>query len=194
MRVLRIVLVVLVLLLGWLQYRLWFGIGGAREVSQLESQVAQQAHQNKGLRERNAALAAGQLEGGAQLETLGLRDTFYGAFGLRAGFGFGSQYSHEQPRNYFVASVTYGLRSAPYREDYFRGLARSLPRTGAAAVVRVVFSARHFYEQRAQPEQATAPSWSLHLGLELSPSYLWNLYLYPRERPWRCRAYVLFFC
>ena len=58
MRVLRIVLVVLVLLLGWLQYRLWFGIGGAGEVSQLESQVAQQAHQNNGLRERNAALAA----------------------------------------------------------------------------------------------------------------------------------------
>lgn len=58
MRVLRIVLVVLVLLLGWLQYRLWFGTGGAGEVAQLEGQVAQQAHQNDGLRERNAALAA----------------------------------------------------------------------------------------------------------------------------------------
>jgi len=58
MRALRIVLVVLVLLFGWLQYRLWFGTGGAGEVSQLEGQVAQQAHQNDGLRERNAALAA----------------------------------------------------------------------------------------------------------------------------------------
>ena len=58
MRALRIVLLVLVLLLGWLQYRLWFGTGGAGDVSQLESQVAQQAHQNHGLRERNAALAA----------------------------------------------------------------------------------------------------------------------------------------
>ena len=58
MRVLRIVLVVLVLLLGWLQYRLWFGTGGAGEVAQLEDQVQQQARQNEGLRERNAALAA----------------------------------------------------------------------------------------------------------------------------------------
>ena len=58
MRPLRIVLVLLLLLLGWLQYRLWFGTGGAGDVAQLESQVAQQAHQNDGLRERNAALAA----------------------------------------------------------------------------------------------------------------------------------------
>ncbi|MDH5824401.1 cell division protein FtsB [Luteimonas sp. RD2P54] len=58
MRGLRIVLVLLVLLLGWLQYRLWFGTGGAAEVSRLEAQVAQQAHQNEGLRARNAALAA----------------------------------------------------------------------------------------------------------------------------------------
>ena len=58
MRALWIVLVALVLLLGWLQYRLWFGTGGAGQVSQLEAQVAQQAHQNDGLRERNAALAA----------------------------------------------------------------------------------------------------------------------------------------
>ena len=58
MRALWIVLVALVLLLGWLQYRLWFGTGGAGQVSQLEEQVAQQAHQNDDLRERNAALAA----------------------------------------------------------------------------------------------------------------------------------------
>ncbi|MGY0561462.1 cell division protein FtsB [Luteimonas sp. A277] len=58
MRVLALVVLVLALLLGWLQYRLWFGIGGAGDVAQLEAQVAQQAHQNDGLRERNAALAA----------------------------------------------------------------------------------------------------------------------------------------
>src|SRR5690606_2622213 len=52
------VLMVLVLLLGWLQYRLWFGTAGAGQVAQLKDQVAQQAHQNNGLRERNAALAA----------------------------------------------------------------------------------------------------------------------------------------
>ncbi|AOH37487.2 cell division protein FtsB [Luteimonas sp. JM171] len=58
MRALWMVLLVLVLLLGWLQYRLWFGTGGAGQVAQLQEQVAQQAHQNDGLRERNAALAA----------------------------------------------------------------------------------------------------------------------------------------
>jgi len=58
MRGLRIVLLVLIALLAWLQYRLWFGNGGAREVAALEAQVAQQARQNEGLRERNEALAA----------------------------------------------------------------------------------------------------------------------------------------
>ena len=58
MRMLRIVLVVLVALLAWLQYRLWFGSGGNQEVSGLRAQVEQQARQNDGLRERNAALAA----------------------------------------------------------------------------------------------------------------------------------------
>ena len=58
MRTLRIVLVVLVALLAWLQYRLWFGSGGNNEVAGLQAQVEQQARQNGGLRERNAALAA----------------------------------------------------------------------------------------------------------------------------------------
>ena len=58
MRMLRIVLVVLVALLAWLQYRLWFGSGGNHEVAALQEQVEQQARQNDGLRERNAALAA----------------------------------------------------------------------------------------------------------------------------------------
>lgn len=54
----RIVLVVLVALLAWLQYRLWFGSGGNHEVAELQAQVVQQARQNDGLRDRNAALAA----------------------------------------------------------------------------------------------------------------------------------------
>lgn len=58
MRGLRIVLLVLVVLLAWLQYRLWFGNGGAREVAALQQQVEQQSRQNAGLRERNDALAA----------------------------------------------------------------------------------------------------------------------------------------
>lgn len=58
MRALRWVLLGLVLLLGWLQYRLWFGIGSAGEVSALEAQVEHQRRENGGLHERNAALAA----------------------------------------------------------------------------------------------------------------------------------------
>ncbi|WP_343226726.1 cell division protein FtsB [Luteimonas sp. 8-5] len=58
MRGLRIVLLLLLVLLGWLQYRLWFGSGGQREVAQLESQVRQQARDNAGLQQRNDALAA----------------------------------------------------------------------------------------------------------------------------------------
>ncbi len=58
MRGLRIVLVLLLLLLGWLQYRLWFGGGGEREVAQLEARAARQRHDNTGLQQRNDALAA----------------------------------------------------------------------------------------------------------------------------------------
>ena len=58
MRALRIVLVLLVALLAWLQYRLWFGQGGATEVQALAQQVHQQERDNGGLRQRNAEVAA----------------------------------------------------------------------------------------------------------------------------------------
>lgn len=51
-------LLLLALLLGWLQYRYWFGAGSAGEVTALENQVAHQQRENHGLQERNAALAA----------------------------------------------------------------------------------------------------------------------------------------
>lgn len=73
MRVLRITVLVLVALLAWLQYRLWFGHGGAGDVRVLEQQVAQQARDNGGLQQRNDALAAEVAElksadGGAAVE------------------------------------------------------------------------------------------------------------------------------
>jgi cell division protein FtsB len=52
------VLLLLLILLGWLQYRLWFGSGGQREVEALQQQVRQQARDNAGLKQRNEALAA----------------------------------------------------------------------------------------------------------------------------------------
>ena len=52
------VLLLLLVLLGWLQYRLWFGSGGQREVEALRQQVRQQAHDTAGLKQRNEALAA----------------------------------------------------------------------------------------------------------------------------------------
>lgn len=60
MRVRAFLLVLLLLagLLGWLQYRLWFGVGGTRQVEELRARVETQARQNEGLQQRNAALAA----------------------------------------------------------------------------------------------------------------------------------------
>ncbi|HEY0659706.1 MAG TPA: cell division protein FtsB [Lysobacter sp.] len=58
MRWLRLLLLVLVALLAFLQYRLWFGEGGRGSVAVLERQVQQQTRDNEGLRQRNAALAA----------------------------------------------------------------------------------------------------------------------------------------
>ena len=58
MRGLRIVLLVLIALLAWLQYRLWLGAGSEREVAALRAQVDRQARDNAGLRQRNDALAA----------------------------------------------------------------------------------------------------------------------------------------
>lgn len=51
-------LVALVALLAFLQYRLWWGEGGRRSVADLHQQVEQQSHENEGLQQRNAALAA----------------------------------------------------------------------------------------------------------------------------------------
>jgi cell division protein FtsB len=58
MRTLRVLVLLLAVLLAWLQYRLWFGNGGSREVAALERQVQQQARDNTGLKQRNEALAA----------------------------------------------------------------------------------------------------------------------------------------
>lgn len=58
MRWLRLSLVLLVALLAFLQYRLWWGEGGRRSVAALQQQVEQQTHENDGLKQRNAALAA----------------------------------------------------------------------------------------------------------------------------------------
>lgn len=58
MRLPRVLLLVLIALLALLQYKLWFGNGGERDVQSLRRQVASQAHANQGLQQRNDALAA----------------------------------------------------------------------------------------------------------------------------------------
>ncbi len=58
MRGLRIILLLLVMLLGWLQYRLWLGGGGNRSVEVLQQRVDAQHRQNEGLQQRNDALRA----------------------------------------------------------------------------------------------------------------------------------------
>jgi len=73
MRMLRLTALVLLALLAWLQYRLWFGHGGAGDVRVLSQQVEQQERDNGGLQQRNDALAAEVAElksadGGAAVE------------------------------------------------------------------------------------------------------------------------------
>ena len=58
MRALRVLVLLLAVLLAWLQYRLWFGSGGTREVAVLQQQVQKQSRDNAGLNQRNDALAA----------------------------------------------------------------------------------------------------------------------------------------
>jgi cell division protein FtsB len=58
MRALRVLVLLLAVLLAWLQYRLWFGNGGTREVAVLQQQVQKQSRNNAGLKQRNDALAA----------------------------------------------------------------------------------------------------------------------------------------
>lgn len=55
---LRWVMLVLLLLLVALQFRLWFGEGGMRQVWQLERDLAAQREENQRLAARNATLAA----------------------------------------------------------------------------------------------------------------------------------------
>ena len=57
-RPLRIIALLLFALLAWLQYRLWFGEGGAVATANLQSQVDRQAAENRGLAQRNDLLAA----------------------------------------------------------------------------------------------------------------------------------------
>ena len=54
----RIVVAILLLITLYLQYLLWFGRGGIREVNKLEEAVAEQRDQIARLEERNRALAA----------------------------------------------------------------------------------------------------------------------------------------
>mgnify|MGYP003681917840 FL=1 len=51
-------LLLLVLLLVYLQYRLWFGDGSLQDAWELHQDVELQRHENVELRERNAALEA----------------------------------------------------------------------------------------------------------------------------------------
>ncbi|MGH8078616.1 MAG: cell division protein FtsB [Lysobacter sp.] len=55
---LRLLMVALLVLFAFLQYRLWLGVGGSLSVDTLDQQVKQQARENAGLKQRNDALAA----------------------------------------------------------------------------------------------------------------------------------------
>lgn len=78
----------LVVLLVLLQYRLWLGDGGMREVARLQAEIEKQQAENETLRERNRTLAAEvqDLKKGTvaieerartDLGMVGQRETFY---------------------------------------------------------------------------------------------------------------------
>lgn len=52
------IIFVLLILFGFLQYRLWFGEGGVLEVKALEQKIQQQEADNQKTREKNEALLA----------------------------------------------------------------------------------------------------------------------------------------
>jgi cell division protein FtsB len=58
----RWVILVLLVLLAWLQYRLWVGQGSLAEVHGLEKEIASQRAEIARLRERNRALEAEVLD------------------------------------------------------------------------------------------------------------------------------------
>ena len=58
MRTLRMLALGLIALLALLQYRLWFGQGGASATATLQDKVDRQGVENRGLQQRNEQLAA----------------------------------------------------------------------------------------------------------------------------------------
>jgi len=58
----RWLLLVLLILFGLLQYRLWLGEGGLAERNRLQRQIEEQVHINEDLRARNAVLEREVLE------------------------------------------------------------------------------------------------------------------------------------
>ncbi|MDH3526596.1 MAG: cell division protein FtsB [Gammaproteobacteria bacterium] len=62
MRAMKNLIIMLLLLLLYLQYRLWVGEGGLRDVWDLHQEVENQRQENAGLRERNEALNAEVLD------------------------------------------------------------------------------------------------------------------------------------
>ena len=58
MKVTALLVVLLAALLAWLQFTMWSGTGGSREVDALRAQVDNQRAENLQLQQRNEALAA----------------------------------------------------------------------------------------------------------------------------------------
>ncbi|PJJ98269.1 cell division protein FtsB [Lysobacteraceae bacterium NML75-0749] len=98
-RHLALIALILLGILAWLQYQLWFGVGGKREVAALVAQLEAQQEKNQRLQLRNEALAAevddlkGLTSEGAAIEErardeFGLikpGETFYRVVGEQAG-------------------------------------------------------------------------------------------------------------
>jgi cell division protein FtsB len=52
------VFTLLIVIIGYLQYRVWFGEGSMEQITQLQREIEKQKIENAGLHERNRALSA----------------------------------------------------------------------------------------------------------------------------------------
>lgn len=70
------VVLILILLLGFLQYRLWVGEGSLAQIAELKRDIQKQQLENAHLRSRNQALAAEieALKNGSSIEDRARRD------------------------------------------------------------------------------------------------------------------------
>lgn len=135
----RLLVVILIALVGLIQYPLWLGKGGWFRVWALQTQVAEQREVNEGLRARNAALAAEVQD--LQTGTGALEERARGDLGMiREGEIFVHILPHDAKP---PAGASASPGAAPAQGRGTHSPASATPRSGAAAANPASGTARH---------------------------------------------------